>query len=181
MMIIEDRTHRLVVAVVMIVLTGNLTALAMTVTGIGTVQDVIGTRAAPVVTGIVTRMSEIIIVVSVMERDGRERDYYRSRRLEERCDDRMYHDSSRHRRSSSHHRSRSRSWSQSPSRGRNEQRSSPFGDANKEKSAAISSNLAKLKDLYGDVVEKKDAADAEKLRRDSCAEEVIRLGGPRWR
>jgi pre-mRNA-splicing factor 38B len=115
------------------------------------------------------------------ERDGRERDYYRSRRLEERCDDRMYHDSSRHRRSSSHHRSRSRSWSQSPSRGRNEQRSSPFGDANKEKSAAISSNLAKLKDLYGDVVEKKDAADAEKLRRDSCAEEVIRLGGPRWR
>jgi pre-mRNA-splicing factor 38B len=115
------------------------------------------------------------------ERDGRERDYYRSRRLEERRDDRMYRDSSRHRRSSSHHRSRSRSWSQSPSRGRNEQRSNPFGDANKEKSAAISSNLAKLKDLYGDVVEKKDAADAEKLRRDSCAEEVIRLGGPRWR
>jgi pre-mRNA-splicing factor 38B len=115
------------------------------------------------------------------ERDGRDRDYYRSRRSEERHDDRMYRDSSRHRRSSSHHRSRSRSWSQSPSRGRNEQRSSPFGDANKEKSAAISSNLAKLKDLYGDVVEKKDAADAEKLRRDSCAEEVIRLGGPRWR
>jgi hypothetical protein len=66
MMIIEDRTHRLIVAVVVIVLTGNLTALAMTVTGIGTVQDWIGTNTAPAVTGIVTRMSEIIIVVSVM-------------------------------------------------------------------------------------------------------------------
>jgi len=52
---------------------------------------------------------------------------------------------------------------------------------NKEKAATVSSNLAKLKDLYGDITEKKEDSDAEKLHRDSCAEEVIRLGGPRWR
>ncbi|TVU17237.1 hypothetical protein EJB05_33256 [Eragrostis curvula] len=115
------------------------------------------------------------------ERDSRDRDYYRSRHSEERRDDRRDRDSSRHRRSSSRHRSRSRSRSRSPSRSRNELRSSPFGDANKEKTTAMSSNLAKLKDLYGDVTEKKDDGDAEKLRRDSCAEEVIRLGGSRWR
>uniref|UniRef100_A0A0A9F3E0 Pre-mRNA-splicing factor 38 C-terminal domain-containing protein n=1 Tax=Arundo donax TaxID=35708 RepID=A0A0A9F3E0_ARUDO len=111
------------------------------------------------------------------KRDSRDRDYHRSRHSEERRDDRRDRDSSRHRRSSSRHRSRSRS----RSRNRNEHRSSPFGDANREKAAAVSSNLAKLKDLYGDVTEKKEDGDAEKLRGDSCAEEVIRLGGPRWR
>ncbi|KAF8727024.1 hypothetical protein HU200_019519 [Digitaria exilis] len=120
------------------------------------------------------------------ERDSRDRDYYRSRHSEERRDDRRDRESSRHRRSSSHHRSRSRSRSRgrrsrSRSRNQNEQRSSPFGDGNKEKVATVSSNLAKLKDLYGDVTEKKEDGDAEKLRGDSCAEEVIRLGGPRWR
>ncbi|XP_022680921.1 pre-mRNA splicing factor SR-like 1 isoform X2 [Setaria italica] len=123
------------------------------------------------------------------ERDSRDRDYYRSRHSEERRDDRRDRESSRHRRSSSRHRSRSRSRSRdrrsrsrsrSRSWSRNEQRSSPFGNGNKEK-AAVSSNLAKLKDLYGDITEKKEDGDAEKLRRDSCAEEVIRLGGPRWR
>lgn len=129
------------------------------------------------------------------ERDSRDHDYYKSRRSEERRDDRKDRESSRHRRSSSRHRSRSRSRSRSRrsrsrsrsrsrrsrSGSRNEQRSSPFGDANKEKTAAVSSNLAKLKDLYGDVTEKKEDGDAEKLHHDSCAEEVIRLGGPRWR
>ena len=112
-------------------------------------------------------------------RDSRDRDYYRSRHSEERRDDRRDRESSRHKRSSSRHRSRSRSRSRSQSR--NEQRSSPFGDGNKEKATTVSSNLAKLKDLYGDVTEKKEDGDSEKLRRDSCAEEVIRLGGPRWR
>ncbi|KAJ1261972.1 hypothetical protein BS78_09G070400 [Paspalum vaginatum] len=121
------------------------------------------------------------------DRDSRDRDY-KSRRSEERRDDRRDRESSRHRRSSSRHRSRSRSRSRSRrsrsrsrSRSRNEQRSSPFGDANKDKAAAVSSNLAKLKDLYGDVTDKKENGDAEKLHRDSCAEDVIRLGGPRWR
>jgi pre-mRNA-splicing factor 38B len=63
----------------------------------------------------------------------------------------------------------------------NEHRSSPFADANREKAAAASSNLAKLKDLYGDVTEKKDDSDVKPRHHDSCAEEVIRLGGPRWR
>jgi len=123
------------------------------------------------------------------ERDSRDREYYRSRHSEERRDDRRDHESSRHRRSSSRHRSRSRSRSRSRrSRSRstsrrslNEQRSSPFRDANKEKAATVSSNLAKLKDLYGDITAKKEDSDAEMLHRDSCAEEVIRLGGPRWR
>ncbi|KAF0925948.1 hypothetical protein E2562_018747 [Oryza meyeriana var. granulata] len=112
------------------------------------------------------------------DRDSRDRDY-RSRHSSERQDDRRDRESSRHRRSSSWQRSRSRSHSRSRSRSRNEERSSPFDNAGKEKTAAISSNLAKLKDLYGDVTEKKD--DGEAPRRDSCAEEVIRLGGPRWR
>ncbi|OEL17284.1 hypothetical protein BAE44_0021695 [Dichanthelium oligosanthes] len=124
------------------------------------------------------------------ERDSRDRDFYRSRHSEERRDDRRDRESSRYRRSSSRHRSRSRSRSRgrrsrsrsrSQSRSCNEQRSSPFGNGHKEKAATVSSNLAKLKDLYGDVTEKKEDGDAEKLRRDSCAEEVIRLGGPRWR
>ncbi|KAG2616742.1 pre-mRNA splicing factor SR-like 1 [Panicum virgatum] len=118
-------------------------------------------------------------------RDSRDRDYYRSRHSEERRDDRRDRESSRHKRSSSRHRSRSRSRSRgrsrSRSRSRNEQRSSPFRDGNKDKAATVSSNLAKLKDLYGDVTEKKEDGDTEKLCRDSCAEEVIRLGGPRWR
>ncbi|KAI5021805.1 hypothetical protein ZWY2020_058535 [Hordeum vulgare] len=80
--------------------------------------------------------------------------------------------------SSSCHRSRS---GRSRSRSRNEHRSSPFGDTSKEKAAAASSNLAKLKDLSGGVAEKKDDGDARRLHHDSCAEEVIRLGGPRWR
>uniref|UniRef100_A0A0D9ZUW6 Pre-mRNA-splicing factor 38 n=1 Tax=Oryza glumipatula TaxID=40148 RepID=A0A0D9ZUW6_9ORYZ len=114
------------------------------------------------------------------DRDSRDRDY-RSSHSSERQDDRRDREGSRHRRSSSRHRSRSRSCSRSRSRSRsrNEERSCPFGNAGKEKTAAISSNLAKLKDLYGDVTEKKD--DGEAPRRDSCAEEVIRLGGPRWR
>jgi len=117
-------------------------------------------------------------------RDSRDRDYYRSRHSEERRDDRRDRESSRHKRSSSRHRSRSRSRSRgrrSRSRSRNEQRSSPFRDGNKDKAATVSSNLAKLKDLYGDVTEKKEDGDTDKLCRDSCAEEVIRLGGPRWR
>ncbi|KAL5202002.1 hypothetical protein ABZP36_012954 [Zizania latifolia] len=104
--------------------------------------------------------------------DRRDRDD-RYRHSAERQDDRRDREGSKHRRSSSRHRSRSRSCS------RNEERSSPFGDARNDKTAAISSNLAKLKDLYGDVTENKD--DGEAIRRDTCAEEVIRLGGPRWR
>ncbi|VAH98301.1 unnamed protein product [Triticum turgidum subsp. durum] len=73
---------------------------------------------------------------------------------------------------------RSRSRSRSPSRGRtngDSHRSSPFGKAPE------SSNLAKLKDLYGDATNAKDDAGDDRSRRDSGTEEVIRLGGARWR
>ncbi|EMS52731.1 hypothetical protein TRIUR3_17316 [Triticum urartu] len=73
---------------------------------------------------------------------------------------------------------RSRSRSRSPSRGRtngDSHRSSPFGKAPEP------SNLAKLKDLYGDATNAKDDAGDDRARRDSGTEEVIRLGGARWR
>jgi pre-mRNA-splicing factor 38B len=41
--------------------------------------------------------------------------------------------------------------------------------------------LAKLKDLYGDATNTKDDTGDDKARRDSGTEEVIRLGGARWR
>ncbi|XP_044955988.1 pre-mRNA splicing factor SR-like 1 isoform X1 [Hordeum vulgare subsp. vulgare] len=115
-------------------------------------------------------------------RDNRDRDYRRSsysdRDVERRGHERRDRDSDRNGRSSGR-RSRSRSRSRSPSRGRtngDSHRSSPFGKAPE------SSNLAKLKDLYGDATNAKDdAGDDRAPRRDSGTEEVIRLGGARWR
>lgn len=57
---------------------------------------------------------------------------------------------------------------------------SPLRDGNKEKTASVSSNLAKLKDLYGDGSDKQSEG-SERLRRDTGTEEVIRLGGSSWR
>lgn len=52
---------------------------------------------------------------------------------------------------------------------------------NKEKSAVtVNSNLAKLKDLYGDASSHK-GQDGLGTRRDSSSEEVIKLGGASWR
>jgi pre-mRNA-splicing factor 38B len=111
--------------------------------------------------------------------DVRDRDYHRSsyseRDVDRRGRDRRDRDSDRNGRSSSR---RSRSRSRSPSRGRtngDSHRSSPFGKAPE------SSNLAKLKDLYGDATNAKDDAGDTRAHRDSGAEEVIRLGGARWR
>lgn len=112
-------------------------------------------------------------------RDSRDRDYHRSsyaeRDVERRGHERRDRNSDRNGRSSAH---RSRSRSRSPSRGRtngDHRRASPFGKAPE------SSNLAKLKDLYGDASNAKDDAGDGRARRDSGAEEVIRLGGARWR
>ena len=112
-------------------------------------------------------------------RDSRDRDYHRSsyseRDVERRGRDRRDRDSDRNGRSSAH---RSRSRSRSPNRGRtngDSHRSSPFGKAPE------SSNLAKLKDLYGDATNAKDGAGDDRPHRDSGADEVIRLGGARWR
>lgn len=110
-------------------------------------------------------------------RDHRDRGHHRSsysdRDGERRSRERRDRDSDRSGRSSTR---RSRSRSRSPVRGRTDgdkHRSSPFGKAPE------SSNLAKLKDLYGDATNTK--SDDDRGHRDSGTEEVIRLGGARWR
>uniref|UniRef100_A0A0E0DWQ1 Pre-mRNA-splicing factor 38 n=1 Tax=Oryza meridionalis TaxID=40149 RepID=A0A0E0DWQ1_9ORYZ len=112
-------------------------------------------------------------------REDRDRDYRRSsysgRDADRQGRERRDRDSDRHGRSSAR---RSRSRSRSPNRGRTEgenHRSSPFGRPPEP------SNLAKLKDLYGDATNTKDDTGDDKARRDSGTEEVIRLGGARWR
>ncbi|XP_059309394.1 pre-mRNA splicing factor SR-like 1 isoform X5 [Lycium ferocissimum] len=82
-------------------------------------------------------------------------------------------------------RSRSRSHSQSlHDQGANlDQQRTPPRDESKEKRApSTSSNLAKLKDLYGDLgSQKENVGDYDRApNRDSSTEEVIRLGGS-WR
>ncbi|KAL3339028.1 hypothetical protein AABB24_027909 [Solanum stoloniferum] len=84
-------------------------------------------------------------------------------------------------------RSRSRSRSRSHSRSLHDQGTSldqqrtPPRDESKDKKAA-SSNLAKLKDLYGDFGNKKEnVGDDRAPNRDTSTEEVIRLGGSTWR
>ncbi|KAJ1288168.1 hypothetical protein BS78_02G069700 [Paspalum vaginatum] len=108
-------------------------------------------------------------------RDHRDRDHHRSaysdRDGERRGREKRDRDSDRSGR-------RSRSRSRSPVHGRTDNdkhRSSPFGKAPE------SSNLAKLKDLYGDATNTKNYAGDDRAHRDSGTEEVIRLGGARWR
>ncbi|XP_073149415.1 uncharacterized protein [Henckelia pumila] len=80
--------------------------------------------------------------------------------------------------SSRHSRSRSRSRSRSQSI---QERSGYDQNQNREKASA-SSNLAKLKDLYGDLNNQKEDAGKDKgPSRPSGTEEVIRLGGSTWR
>ncbi|GAB2224828.1 hypothetical protein Droror1_Dr00005605 [Drosera rotundifolia] len=114
----------------------------------------------------------------------RERDYDRDRRHDydrrSRYSDRER--SSRDRETTVHReirfrRSRSRSRSPPARNDRNDHHSS-----GKDKAAVASSNLAKLKDLYGDLSDKKGGAPGEGgFRRDHGAEEVIRLGGSSWK
>ncbi|RRT49361.1 hypothetical protein B296_00024922 [Ensete ventricosum] len=100
------------------------------------------------------------------ERSGRDADEYRHSSL---------------RRSRSRSRSRSHSIIHIHHGPDSDHRPSPFRDENKEKTKAVSSNLAKLKDLYGDVSDKKSNEAADRLPKDSSTEEVIRLGGSTWR
>ncbi|KAL2531261.1 PRP38 family protein [Abeliophyllum distichum] len=102
-------------------------------------------------------------------RDGYRRDYERSSR-----------DGDLYIREGGSHRSRSRSRSRSQSM-HESSRLSPARDVDKEKTSA-SSNLAKLKDLYGDSSNQKDNASTNSgFNRPSGTEEVIRLGGSTWR
>ncbi|XP_011100064.1 pre-mRNA splicing factor SR-like 1 isoform X1 [Sesamum indicum] len=122
---------------------------------------------------------------SVRERGrerGRDRRYDYDRRSGDSC--RRYydshgsdHDEHYYREGSSHHsKSRSRSIY-----GHDQHRPSPSGQDSKERTSA-SSNLAKLKDLYGDLSNQKEDAGKDKgPNRPSGTEEVIRLGGSTWR
>lgn len=120
------------------------------------------------------------------DRDKERRyDYERRSRDSGRRDyERGSHDGSRHYREGSSRRSRSRSRSRSQSmydRSTQGDHRSPPRDGNNDKTSA-SSNLAKLKDLYGDLNNKKEDAGKDRgPNRDSGTEEVIRLGGSSWR
>ncbi|KAK1259330.1 hypothetical protein QJS04_geneDACA005540 [Acorus gramineus] len=118
------------------------------------------------------------------DRSSRDRERERDR---DRDRDRRHHErsGSRHRDLGSR-RSRSRSPSRSRSLQVSDRRPSPFRDGSRERpssSSGVSSNLAKLKDLYGDASEKKggDGYGGDRGRKDSSTEEVIRLGGSTWR
>ncbi|KAJ0234471.1 Pre-mRNA splicing factor SR-like 1 [Hirschfeldia incana] len=120
----------------------------------------------------------------------RERDRYRERERDYGNDRRSRRDyeSSRSRRSDYEDDSRSRHDRRSRSRSRSrsvqmEREPTPKRDyGNKEKAAAasVNSNLAKLKDLYGDASNQK-GEEGYGTRRDSSSEEVIKLGGSSWR
>lgn len=117
----------------------------------------------------------------------RRRDYDSRGRYSEREGSRRDRDDGRYsdyhsRRSRSRSRSRSKSRrSPSPSPARNE-RFNHYSSKEKEKEkATVSSNLAKLKDLYGDLGGQKADASSERGNRDSGADEVIRLGGASWK
>jgi pre-mRNA-splicing factor 38B len=110
----------------------------------------------------------------------RERERERERERDRRERDRDYHRSSRERRDYDRDRYSSRR-SRSPRPDPPERhRESPFRG---EKKDTVSSNLQKLKDLYGDASQPKDdtGAGSDGFRRDTSTE-VIRLGGSSsWR
>ncbi|GAV58451.1 PRP38 domain-containing protein/PRP38_assoc domain-containing protein [Cephalotus follicularis] len=118
------------------------------------------------------------------ERD-RERHRDRDRGREWDRDRERSHAGSRRYKETNSHRSRSRSSSRSRSLQAGissfDRHSSPQRDESKDKTSA-SSNLAKLRDLYGDLSNQKEDASSERVpRRDNGGEEVIRLGGSTWK
>ncbi|KAK4803185.1 hypothetical protein SAY86_001388 [Trapa natans] len=109
---------------------------------------------------------------------GRDRhDYDRQSRYSERDSRNGY------RRSRTRSRSRSRSRSLRAGAPPTDRDPSPLPRDNGKEKAPISSNLAKLKDIYGDLEgQKGDAFALERApRKDSGTEEVIRLGGLSWK
>ncbi|GMJ01254.1 hypothetical protein HRI_003794600 [Hibiscus trionum] len=104
----------------------------------------------------------------------RERERRRDYDRRSRCLDRRDIDESRH--------YRSRSRSPSRSRSQSEQGCNSHYDPPQKEGSRASSNLAKLKDLYGDLSDTKGDGGGygRAANRDSSGEEVIRLGGS-WR
>lgn len=117
------------------------------------------------------------------DRDRESRRYRHSGRDHGRDHDRSGRDHDGYRHTNSR-RSRSRSQSQSHSiiyGTDSDHQPKPFREENKDKTKVVSSNLTKLKDLYGDASERKSEEPADRLRKDSGSEEVIRLGGFTWK
>lgn len=104
---------------------------------------------------------------------GRDRDKDNDRRLREREIERRSRD-----------RDSWRSRSRSPRRHQRsvsaERQRSPLKETTKEKSS-LPSNLAKLRDLYGDSTAKKEDDNVLSHPKDSSSDDVIRLGGTTWR
>ncbi|CAH9106087.1 unnamed protein product [Cuscuta europaea] len=122
------------------------------------------------------------------DRDGdhrthdRDSDRGRDRDRERRND----YDRERERGRRDRERSRSRSRSRSHGGSHADHRRSPAAkdEVNRDKASGVSSNLAKLKDIYGDLsTSQKDDGNYDRgaSRRDTSTEEVIRLGGSTWR
>ncbi|XP_076934727.1 pre-mRNA splicing factor SR-like 1 isoform X2 [Bidens hawaiensis] len=121
------------------------------------------------------------------DRDRDSRDRYRDRRHDY---DRRHRETSRrdYHRESSSRRSRSRSRSRSRCRSRSQSvcvdyKPSPNREETKDRTSA-SSNLAKLKDMYGELSTDKGSGPrgGGAIGRDNNGgEEVIRLGGSSWR
>lgn len=108
-------------------------------------------------------------------RESSRRDYYDKSRSH---DGGRYHSESSRR---SRSRSRSRSHSVQTQRTSADRFPSPRKDEGPVRTSA-SSNLAKLKDMYGDInTQKEDAENRNPPNRVNGAEEVIRLGGSTWK
>ncbi|KAK1379337.1 Pre-mRNA-splicing factor 38 [Heracleum sosnowskyi] len=108
-------------------------------------------------------------------RESSRRDYYDKSRSH---DGGRYHSESSRR---SRSRSRSRSHSIQTQRTSADRFPSPRKDEGPVRTSA-SSNLAKLKDMYGDLsTQKEDAESRNPPNRVNGAEEVIRLGGSTWK
>ncbi|EFJ15936.1 hypothetical protein SELMODRAFT_234158 [Selaginella moellendorffii] len=116
------------------------------------------------------------------DREERDKDRHSSRERENRDRDRH---SSRERDRDWRRERRSRSRSRSPRRSPRRRSSSPgMKDSDKNGSAAnaaISANLLKLRDVYGDASGKKLEENQAARVKDSSGEDVIRLGGSSWR
>ncbi|KAL8104359.1 pre-mRNA splicing factor SR-like 1 isoform X2 [Apium graveolens] len=110
-------------------------------------------------------------------RENSRRDYYDKSKSH---DAGKYHSKSS-RRSKSRSRSRSRSRSVQTLRASADRFPSPLKDEGPVRTSA-SSNLAKLKDMYGDLsTQKEDAEYRNPPNKINGAEEVIRLGGSTWK
>ncbi|KAJ0043272.1 hypothetical protein Pint_18279 [Pistacia integerrima] len=105
----------------------------------------------------------------------RRHDYDRRSKYSERGSRREYENSHR-----SRSRSRSRSKSVQAGNARIDRQTTPQRDVSKEKTSA-SSNLAKLRDLYGDLSDRKGEDELERGPGRDRGEEVIRLGGSTWK